>query len=79
LVLVYGVLCQVSYNCLSCLSVFLSLQSIVFNLVLSVLFAVIPMILFLDFRREDGWRGQNFIEVLELLPSLMLVRITDGL
>lgn len=73
LVLLNCELSQVAYKALSSFGILFSLQPIVLDLLLSVFFALVTVGLLLDFRREDCWSRQDFVEVLELLPGFLLV------
>jgi hypothetical protein len=70
-----GLLNQSSYKALSSLGILFGLHPIVLELLSSVLFALVSVRFFLDFWGENGWSGKDFIEMLELLPGLVLIRI----
>jgi hypothetical protein len=64
---------------LGCLGILLGLEAVVFYLLLSILLGLVCMRLFLNFWREYSWRGEDFIEVLELLSGLVLIRVGNNL
>ena len=75
LVLLNCELGEISHKALSSFRVFLGLESIVLNLLLSIFFGLICVRLFLDLWRENCWRRKNLVEMLELLSSLVLIRV----
>lgn len=70
-----AVLSQASYKILRCLSVLLGDHPLSFNMGLSVLLGFFVVAL-TGYRREDGWSGKNFVEVLELLSGSLFVTVS---
>ena len=79
LVLVDSVLREVANEWLGCFSIFLGLQPIVLDLLLPVLLALVTVTLLLDFGWKDCWSREDLVEVLELLPCFVLIRVGHGL
>ena len=77
LILLDDELLQVRHERLGCLSVLLRLHPIVLGLLRAVFLALITMRFLLLLRRENSWRRQYFVKVLELLACLLLVLISD--
>lgn len=75
LVLLHSKLSQVANETLSGLCILFGLQPIILNLLLTVFFAFVTVSLFLDLGRENRRSRQDFVEVLELLASLLFVRV----
>ena len=73
LILLDGILCEISNEGLGSLCILFSLQPVIFDLLLTVFLAFIPMGLLLNLGRENGRRGQDLIKVLELLSRLVLI------
>lgn len=78
LVLVDRKLCHVAHERLGCFGVFLGLKSVVLDLLLAVFFRLVTMAFVLYFGREYCWCRQDLVEVLELLPGLVFVRVCHG-